>query len=200
MSKPTKITKELILEKAFEIAKTQGIEKVSNREIAKKLNSSIRPIYYQFKNSEELYNELLIKMEEYFYRFLLDNTIENIPKYKQVGINYIKFAKCETNIFKTLFMRKTNLVVENFIKQTKEFKEVEKLIKISTNLKYEEIKKFHVKMWIFTHGLATLVANNTINLTDNQITELLSYEFQALMLLEENPNNKWVLNKGEIKW
>lgn len=48
-------------------------------------------------------------------------------------------------------------------------------------------------MWIFTHGLATLVANNTINLTDKQITELLSYEFQALMLLEENPNNKWVL-------
>ena len=45
MPKPTKITKELILEKAFEIAKTQGIEKVINREIAKKLNSSIRPIY-----------------------------------------------------------------------------------------------------------------------------------------------------------
>ncbi len=193
MSKPTKITKEIILEKAFEIARIQGIEKVSNREIAKKLNSSIRPIYYQFKNSKELYNELLMKMEVYFYRFLLDNTIDNIPKYKQIGINYIKFAKCETNIFKVLFMRKSNLVVENFIKQTKEFKEVEQSIKISTNLKNEEIKTFHVKMWIFTHGLATLVANNTINLTDNQITELLSYEFQALMLLEENPNNKWVL-------
>ena len=200
MPKPTRITKELILEKAFEIAKTQGIEKVSNREIAKKLNSSIRPIYYQFENSEELYKELLIKMKVYFYRFLLENTIENIPKYKQVGINYIKFAKYETNIFKALFMRKSNLVVENFIEQTKEFKEIEKFIKISTNLKDEEIKTFHVKMWIFTHGLATLVANNTINLTDNQITDLLSYEFQALMLLEENPNNKWVLNKGEIKW
>ena len=112
MPKPTKITKELILEKAFEIAK--------------KLNSSIRPIYYQFENSEELYKELLIKMEEYFYRFLLENTIEDIPKYKQVGINYIKFAKCETNIFKALFMRKSNLVVENFIEQTKEFKEIEK--------------------------------------------------------------------------
>ena len=38
MSKPTKITKEIILEKALEIIRTQGIEKVSNREIAKKLN------------------------------------------------------------------------------------------------------------------------------------------------------------------
>ncbi len=199
MSKPTKITKEIILEKALEIIRTQGIEKVSNREIAKKLNSSIRPIYYQFKNSEELYNELLMKMETYFYSFLLDNEIEDIPKYKQIGINYIKFAKEETNIFKALFMKKNNLVVENFIGQIKEFKEIEKFVKVSTNLKNEEIKSFHVKMWIFTHGLATLVASNTINFNDQQIRDLLSYEFQALMLLEENPNNKWVLKKGEIK-
>ena len=40
---------------------------------------------------------------------------------------------------------------------------------------------------------ATLVASNSIKLTDKQIQDLLSYEFQALMLLEENPNNKWVL-------
>lgn len=199
MSKPTKITKEIILEKALEIIRTQGIEKVSNREIAKKLNSSIRPIYYQFKNSEELYNELLMKMETYFYSFLLDNEIEDIPKYKQIGINYIKFAKEETNIFKALFMKKNNLVVENFIGQIKEFKEIEKFVKLSTNLKNEEIKSFHVKMWIFTHGLATLIASNTINFNDQQIRDLLSYEFQALMLLEENPNNKWVLKKGEIK-
>ena len=199
MSKPTKITKEIILEKALEIIRTQGIEKVSNREIAKKLNSSIRPIYYQFKNSEELYNELLMKMETYFYSFLLDNEIEDIPKYKQIRINYIKFAKEEPNIFKALFMKKNNLVVENFIGQIKEFKEIEKFVKVSTNLKNEEIKSFHVKMWIFTHGLATLIASNTINFNDQQIRDLLSYEFQALMLLEENPNNKWVLKKGEIK-
>lgn len=199
MSKPTKITKEIILEKALEIIRTQGIEKVSNREIAKKLNSSIRPIYYQFKNSEELYNELLMKMETYFYSFLLENSVEDIPKYKQIGINYIKFAKEEPNIFKALFMKKNNLVVENFIGQIKEFKEIEKFVKVSTNLKNEEIKSFHVKMWIFTHGLATLIASNTINFNDQQIRDLLSYEFQALMLLEENPNNKWVLKKGEIK-
>ena len=71
------------------------------------------------------------------------------------------------------------------------------LIKISSNLKEEDIKDFHTKMWIFCHGIATLVANGTIKLTDNQIQDLLSYEFQALMLLEENPNNKWVLNKKE---
>ena len=65
------------------------------------------------------------------------------------------------------------------------------------NIKEEDIKDFHTKMWIFCHGIATLVANDTIKLTDNQIQDLLSCEFQALMLLEENPNNKWVLPKKE---
>ena len=121
-----------------------------------------------------------------------------IPKYKQVGINYIKFAKKEKKLFQTLFMSDTGLTPDAFVaKSGNDYKEIEKLVRISTNLKDDDIKDFHTKMWIFCHGIATLVANGTIKLTDNQIQELLSYEFQALMLLEENPNNKWVLNKKE---
>ena len=95
-------------------------------------------------------------------------------------------------------MSDTGLTPDAFVlKAGKDYKEIEKLIKISANLKEEEIKDFHTRMWIFCHGIATLVANGTVKLTDNQIQELLSYEFQALMLLEENPNNKWVLPKKE---
>lgn len=189
-----KISKDMILDTAFEIVKQHGIEKLSNREIANKLKCSIRPIYYQFSNVEEMQKELYLKIEKYFYKFLLDNMIEGIPSYKQVGINYIKFAKKEKKLFQTLFMNETGLTPNVFVSKVgDDYKEVEKLIKLSTNLKDNDIKDFHTKMWIFCHGIATLVANTTINLTDTQIQQLLSYEFQALMLLEENPNNKWVL-------
>ena len=195
-----KISKEMILETAFEIVRKDGTEKLSNRELANKLNCSIRPIYYQFENVEEMQKELYTKIEQFFYKFLLDNMVEGIPKYKQIGINYIKFAKKEKKLFQILFMSNTGLTPSAFVsKDGEDYKEIEKLIKISTNLKEEDIKDFHTKMWIFCHGIATLVANDTIKLTDNQIQELLSYEFQALMLLEENPNNKWVLNKKEDK-
>ena len=40
-------------------------------------------------------------------------------------------------------------------------------------------------MWMYTHGIAALLASDTIKLNDKQISELLSSEFQALMLLEE---------------
>ena len=193
-----KISKDMILDAAFEIVRKDGMEKLSNRELANKLNCSIRPIYYQFENVEEMQKELYLKIEQYFYKFILDNMVEGIPKYKQVGINYIKFAKKEKKLFQTLFMTDVGLTPDAFVlKAGKDYKEIEKLIKISANLKEEDIKDFHTKMWIFCHGIATLVANDTIKLTDNQIQDLLSYEFQALMLLEENPNNKWVLNKKE---
>ena len=196
-----KISKEMILNTAFEIVRENGMEKLNNREIAKRLKCSIRPIYYQFKNVEEMQEELYKKIEKFFYQFLLDNMIDDIPKYKQVGINYIKFAKQENNFFKILFMSKIGLSPDAFVsKAGDDYKEIEKLVKISTNLKEEDIKGFHTKMWFYCHGIATLVANGTMKVTEEQIRDLLSYEFQALMLLEENPNNKWVLNKkGEDK-
>ena len=199
MPTTVKITKEKILDTAFEIVRKHGLEGLSNRELAKKLNCSIRPIYYQFENAEQLKKELYIKIERYFYDFLIENTISGIPAYKQIGINYIKFAKKEKKLFQTLFMNETGLTPDLFVsKETEKYKEIEKCIKISTKLNDEDIKDFHTKMWFFCHGIATLVASGTIKLTDENIQQLLSSEFQALMLLEENPNNKWIL-KGEVK-
>ena len=199
---PTKIriSKDMILDTAFEIVRQYGMEKLSNRELANKLKCSIRPIYYQFENVEEMQKELYKKIEHYFYKFLLDNMVEGIPKYKQIGINYIKFAQKEKKLFQTLFMSEMGLTPDAFVsKGGKDYEEIAKLVKISTNLNEDDIKDFHTKMWIFCHGIATLVACDTVKLTDNQVQELLSYEFQALMLLEENPNNKWKLNNEEEK-
>ena len=191
-----KISKDMILDAAFKIAREEGIEKISNREIAKKLECSIRPIYYQFENVQEMQKELYLKIEKYFYQFLMDNMVDDIPKYKQIGIHYIKFAQKEKKLFQILFMGDMGLTLNAFIsKAGKDYEDIEKLIKISTNLDKKEIKDFHTKMWIFTHGIATLVANNTVHLEEEQIKELLSNEFQALMLLEENPNNKWKLKE-----
>ena len=187
MAKTTKITKEKILETALEIAKEKGLEGVSNREIAKRMNSSIRPIYYQFKNVFELNKELYKTILKYFYNFLINHAIPNMPKYKQVGINYIKFAKEENQLFKILFMTNSNMLLDDFVMNDYEdFQEIIKIVKNSTNLVDDDSKSFHMKMWIFTHGIATLVATKTINFSDQEIEDLLTKEFKALMSLAKN--------------
>lgn len=189
-----RITKEMILNAAFDITRNEGIEKLSNREIAKKMNCSIRPIYYQFKNSEELYKALYNKINSYFYDFIMKNIVDDIPHYKQIGINYIKFAQEETNLFKVLFMSPARNLPNTFVTTDKNgFAGVIDAIKLSTHLSEKDIKSFHTKMWIFVHGIATLTVSKSVKFTEEQIRDLLSQEFQALMLLEENPDNKWVL-------
>lgn len=195
-----RITKEMILNAAFDITRNEGIEKLSNREIAKKMNCSIRPIYYQFKNSEELYKALYNKINSYFYDFIMKNIVDDIPHYKQIGINYIKFAQEETNLFKVLFMSPSRNLPNTFVETDKTgFAGVVAAIKLSTHLSDKAIKSFHTKMWIFVHGIATLTVSRSFKFTDKQIKDLLSQEFQALMLLEENPNNKWIL-KNKKDW
>ena len=189
-----RITKEMILNAAFDITRNEGIEKLSNREIAKKMNCSIRPIYYQFKNSEELYKALYNKINSYFYDFIMKNIVDDIPHYKQIGINYIKFAQEETNFFKVLFMSPARDVPNTFVATDKNgFAGVIDAIKLSTYLSDKDIKSFHTKMWIFVHGIATLTVSKSVKFTEEQIRDLLSQEFQALMLLGENIDNKWVL-------
>ena len=165
-----RITKEMILNAAFDITRNEGIEKLSNREIAKKMNCSIRPIYYQFKNSEELYKALYNKINSYFYDFIMKNIADDIPHYKQIGINYIKFAQEETNLFKVLFMSPARNLPNTFVETDKTgFAGVVAAIKLSTHLSDKDIKSFHTKMWIFVNGIATLTVSRSFKFTDQQI-------------------------------
>ena len=130
----------------------------------------------------------------------MKNIVDDIPHYKQIGINYIKFAQEETNLFKVLFMSPARNLPNTFVETDKTgFAGVVAAIKLSTHLSDKDIKSFHTKMWIFVHGIATLTVSRSFKFTDEQIKDLLSQEFQALMLLEENPNNKWIL-KNKKDW
>ena len=72
-------------------------------------------------------------------------------------------------------------IASNILSKGESF--VEKYINMSTSLVGKDLKSFHVKMWLFTHGIATLIASGAVNLTDEEISNLLSSEFKALMLL-----------------
>lgn len=175
---PTKkVGKEKILEAAFDIVKENGIKSLNTRLIAKQLNCSTQPIFSEYKNMEELKCELKEKICKYHEEYLCQN-LDKAHPYRTTGENYIKFAKEEPNLFNALY-------VDEQLEETK-YSEIIEKVKISTGLNDDEANTFHIIMWFYTHGIATLVANNTIQLTNEQIQELLNIEFKALMLLERN--------------
>lgn len=106
--------------------------------------------------------------------------------YKKMGLSYIKFAKDYPEFFKIIFMQKTNLNAENFIMADNVGDDVIEKGQILTGLSFEEQKKFHVKVWIFTHGIACLVATNTVKFSDVEIEELLTETVKKLIIGYKN--------------
>ena len=53
MPPKVKITKEMIIDAAFEIARSEGAENINARTVSKKLGCSTQPVMYHFKRSEE---------------------------------------------------------------------------------------------------------------------------------------------------
>ena len=192
-----KIKKEDIIDTTFEIIRKEGLEAVNARKIAQNLNCSVQPIFSNFENMEDLKKCTLEKIALYFYKFIINLYDDKLPKYKQVGMNYIKFAKQEPIFYKILFLENHSIRTPMLEADNEDLNMIKQYIESSTNLTKENIQAFHVKMWIFTHGLATLVSSKNIDIPEKQISDLISKEFQALMLLEENPNNKWVIKEDK---
>ena len=179
MSSAKRINKEDIIEAAFSCVREKGIEGVNAREIAKRLNCSVQPIFYRFKNMEELKQEVLDYSLDYYRKFLLDFK-GNTPKYRQIGLNYIRFAREESNVYKFIFMGDYHIKIEEFAFFDKSYTEVEKTLQIQNELSEDMAKKFHLKMWLFVHGIACLIATNTCIFTEEEISVLLAEEFQIL--------------------
>lgn len=61
MAPKTKFKKEQIVDAAFEIARTEGLEGITIRKVAERLGSSIAPIYVNFKDVDELIQAVIRK-------------------------------------------------------------------------------------------------------------------------------------------
>ena len=184
MPKQTQTSREDVINAGLKIIKEEGIEGVNARAIAKILNTSVHPIFHHFKNMEELKKNLFNEALEIYKGYIQQEKDPNYT-YRLMGLNYIKFAKEQPNVFKMLFMSETNMTVNNFMMSDKAYEYIEKIISSETKMDKEEILSFHKKMWFFTHGIATLVANKTCTLTDDELNILLVDEFFALMKLQE---------------
>ncbi|GIM55546.1 hypothetical protein CAPN005_21930 [Capnocytophaga cynodegmi] len=65
MPKTTTITKEIIIETAFEMVRREGFSVLSARNIAKKIGCSTQPIYWTYKNMDDLKSEVCQKALTY---------------------------------------------------------------------------------------------------------------------------------------
>lgn len=120
---------------------------------------------------EEL-NKIVYEKIYNTYKEYIRNCINKENPYKEMGLSFIKFAKDYPEFFKIIFMKETKLNAENFMLEDAMSDEILKAGQSFIGLSYEEQKKFHLKVWIFAHGLSCLIATRT---NKYQIKKLKNY-------------------------
>lgn len=175
-----KYSKDSIISICLELVKNEGFDKINARLIASILGSSVQPIFHNFKNMEELKKDVYNRMYDKYKEYMLKGINEE-KAYKKMGLGYILFARDYPEYFKSIFMQKTNLDAESFIIADDAGNSVIEMGQKLTGLNYEEQKKFHVKVWIFTHGIACLVATKTIKISEEEIEILLENTVKEML-------------------
>lgn len=181
MAPKLKYRREDIIQKTYEIVKREGFDGINARGIAKELGCSIQPIFHNFATMDELLKEVYDRIYLKFKEYMLKG-VDGEKTYKEMGIAYVKFAKDYPEFFKILFMQKTDLKVEDIIDVDILGKEAIKAGQILSGFTYEQHREFHVKVWIFTHGIACLVATKTVVLSNDDIERLIATTVKEMLI------------------
>ena len=187
MPPKAKYTREEIINKAFEMTRKNGIESVVARELGKELGTSSSPIFTAFKNMEELQHEVRKVAMREFETYVRD-AINYTPAFKYVGMKMIEFAMKEPKLFQLLYMQEHdgNETYAMLIGELGDTVEVcIEIMQKDYALSKEEAQLLFRQIWLHTFGICVLLAGRVCRISLEEISEMLSIEFQgSLMLLK----------------
>lgn len=192
MARKKKIDKQRILDAAYKLAVRGGIESLTARNIAKAVNCSTQPIYLEFKNMQDLRNQVLARISDELKSNTLQQNFTDEPLI-DLDLSYLYFAKEHVDLFRAMFV--DGKFGNQMIVDTLMGLGIEKFKQQFDAEQYsdERLKHIVISNWIAATGLATLLINKMVNFTQAQMISVLKAQIHDAMLndrltnVEENP-------------
>lgn len=183
MPPKAKITKEMIVDAAFEIARTEGAERINARTVSQRLGCSTQPVMYHFAKIEDMKKAVYVKADRYHTDYITN--VENMQggMLRGIGLRYIRFAIEEKHLFRFLFQ--SNLVSGNSLAEIIDAEEAEPVIAMmqkSLGMDVGQTKKVFLILSMFAHGYASMIANNSIKYDETVIESHLEQAYRGAIL------------------
>ena len=174
-----KFTREQIVAAALEVTRKNGITGLTARGLAAELGSSAKPIFGLFQNMEEVQREVVSAANTLYQSYIKKGMADNkFPPYIASGIAYIQFAKEEKELFKLLFMR--DRTDEKIEENREEIRPILDLIMKNLGIDENEAYFFHLELWLYVHGIATMIATYYLEWDIEFIDKALTDAYQGL--------------------
>lgn len=176
-----KITKEMVVAAAFELVRNGGLDNMTVKNIAQKLNCSVQPIYSYCENMEGLHREVA-KSVMVFIQGYVASYIDKNDFFRSTGHAYVRLAKEEPNIFKIFVThQRENIASLDDLYRSETNPCVAEFIADSLNISLEKARTLHMNMVIYTVGISTILATATPGIPSEEIEAQLETACQAFM-------------------
>ena len=192
VARKKEIDKQRILDAAYKLAVRGGIESLTARNIAKAVNCSTQPIYLEFKNMQDLRNQVLARISDELKSNTLQQNFTGEPLI-DLDLSYLYFAKEHVDLFRAMFVDGkfgNQMIVDTLMGLGLEkFKQQFDAEQFSE----ERLNHIVISNWIAATGLATLLINKMANFSQAQMISVLKAQIHEAMLndrltnVEENP-------------
>lgn len=178
-----RITRQMIIDAAFEVTRTAGIEHVNARTVSEKLGCSTQPVMYHFARIEDMKKAVYEKADAFHTESLLH--IENVQEgvLLGIGLNYIRFAVKEPHLFRFLFQ--SGFAAQNSILDMMDAPELEPIIAAMQNamgMCRKQVKTIFLTIALFAHGYASIIANNALAFDETMAAAHLKRTYQGAVL------------------
>lgn len=180
-----KYTKDQIVAAALGVVSQKGIDALTAKELGRALHTSATPIFTVFNSMQEVQEEVklaaMARFEAYAHR-----AGEEMPLFKQVGMQMILFAREEPQLYRLVFMSQ-NSGVDSFDGIYAHLGSVADecldAIRADYGLSTDDARALFEHSWVHTFGIATLCATGMCDFSHEQISRMLTQDFTAMMTL-----------------
>ncbi len=179
-----KFTKDEIVQAALEVVSQKGVEALTAKELGDALGSSARPIFTVFRSMKEVQDEVRAAAMRRFERFAAQ-TLPDMPLFKQVGMQMVLFGAKEPKLYQLLFMQENHNAAsfdDVFGALGPAAETCIQSLRNAHGLTEAESRLLFETVWIYTFGIGALCATGTCRFSEQRLGEMLSTEFQAMLL------------------
>ena len=169
-----------ILETAISLVREEGMEALNARAVAGRLGCSTQPVFRAFDNMEQLRQAVIEEAQRLYDVHMENSKHQEGPPYKAAGMAYVHFAREERELFRLLFMRDRRNEAPPHDMHGPYIEYILDTIVNATGITRSQAYTFHLIMWIYVHGLASMVATHYQDFSDEDIDLLLTQQFQGL--------------------
>ena len=186
MPPKAKFTRQEIVDAAVDIARRAPLEAITAQELASVLGTSTRPVFTYFRTLEEVRAAVVDEAGRIYGRYV-ERGLSMNPPFKGYGMETIRFAREEPNLFRLLFLRRREH--DEFSPTENHNADIRRAIKDTFSLTDDEADELHHHLGIYVHGLCTLIVTGVSDVPDEEAARLLGEVCRALLIAQRMPRD-----------